>query len=81
MTKEKCGKKSIWQTHNIWQRWPAIAARFWRKSKKKEKSFSAQQSGAAKSGLCEKKLLKKVKKAKNQLWQSPNGMYGILFFM
>jgi hypothetical protein len=55
MTKEKGGKTSIWQTHKIWRRWPVNAARFWQKSKKKEKSFSVQQSGIAKSGLCGKK--------------------------
>jgi hypothetical protein len=45
----------------------ANAARFWRKSKKKEKSFSVQQSGITKSGLREKKKsLKKVKKVKKK---------------
>jgi hypothetical protein len=46
---------------------PANAARFWRKSKKKEKSFSVQQSGIAKSGLWKKKLLKKVKKGTRRI--------------
>jgi hypothetical protein len=32
-------KKSIWQTQQIWWQWRANAARFWRKSKKKEKVF------------------------------------------
>jgi hypothetical protein len=44
------------------RQWPANAARFWRKSKKKEKKNSVHQSGVAKSGLRGKKIAKKGKK-------------------
>jgi hypothetical protein len=50
----------------------AVAARFSRKSKKKETSFSIQHSGVAKSGLHEKKIAKKrLKKGEKQLRQPP----------
>jgi hypothetical protein len=56
-------KKSIWQTQKIWRRLPANAAKLWRKSKKKEKSCSVQQSSIAKSGLQKKRIAKKGKKS------------------
>jgi hypothetical protein len=48
-------KVNLVGTHKIWRQWSASAARFWLKSNKKEKRFSVQQSGIAKSGLREKK--------------------------
>jgi hypothetical protein len=63
MTKEKCGKKSIWRTHKIWRRWPANAARFWRKSKKKDKNVLPFNNLASLNQDFGEKIAKKGKKS------------------
>jgi hypothetical protein len=62
MTKEKCGKKSIWQTHKIWRRWPANAARFWGKSKKRKQVFLFNNLALLNLDFVKKKIAKKGKK-------------------
>jgi hypothetical protein len=63
MTKKKCGKKSICWTHKIWWRWPANTARFWQKSKKKEKFFPFNNLALLNQDFAGKKIAKKGKKS------------------
>jgi hypothetical protein len=58
---------SIWQTHKIWRRWPANAARFWRKSEKRKKVFLFNNLALLNLDFGKQTLLKKVNKVERQI--------------